>query len=204
LNRNQTTRISNKAPKTKRWTVRLIETIATFLAINARTSFCVQNHTKMKSYSQLNFYRDLLKKKYPKISTVYKISIVAQKPNFELLKSCNWTKPINCKKKSKIPCMNQACEKVACASHSTAICFDCTQLSDFTHKNISIYPIRTDTKKLCNFIYCRNRSNKQCAMLECKKITCGTHEFKLCHDCISCVVSTKTCLSRKMKDKKSN
>ena len=65
MNRNQTTRISNKAPKTKRWTVRLIDTIAAFLAINARTSFSIQNDAEIKSYSQLDFYRDLLKEKYP-------------------------------------------------------------------------------------------------------------------------------------------
>ena len=99
--------------------------------------------------------------------------------------------------------MNQVCEKVACDSHSTTICFDCTQLTDLTNKNILIYPGRTDKPKMCHFIYCVTRATKQCAILECKKTICGKHEFKLCHDCISCVHSTNICLSRKIKDKKS-
>lgn len=181
----------------------MIETIADFLAINARASFCIKNNTKLKSYSQLDFYRDLLKEKYPKIATVSKISIVARKPNFALEKSCNWTKPTNCRKKTKNPCMNQVCEKVACNSHSTVICYDCTQLSDFSQKNILLSPGRTDKQQHCTFIYCGNRTKKQCAVLECKKIICGIHEFKLCSDCISLVHSTNICLSRKTKDKKS-
>jgi hypothetical protein len=175
----------NTAEKTKRWTVRLVETLAEFLAINARKSFCIQNNTKIKSYSQIDFYRDLLKEKYPKILTVSKISIVAKKINFESKKSCNWTKPSNCRKRTKTPCMNKVCEKVACDSHSTAICFDCTRLYDLTKQNILINPDRSDKKKYCTFIYCGNQSTKQCAILECKKTICGTHEFKLCQDCIS-------------------
>jgi hypothetical protein len=193
------TRISNKAPKTSRWTVRLIETIAGFLALNARTSFCIKNDAKMKSYSKIDFYRDLLKEKYPQILTVSKISVVAKKNNFEVMKRCNWTKPSNCKMQTKIPCMNQVCEKIACNSHSTALCYDCTQLSDLTKKNILINPGRSVKKKYCYFIHCGTQSTKQCAVLECKKTICGKHEFKLCNDCISCVHSTNKCLSRKMK-----
>ena len=203
LNRNQTTRISTKAPKTKRWTVRLIDTIAAFLAINARTSFSIQNDAEIKSYSQLDFYKDLLKEKYPKILTISKISIVAKKPNFEFKKRCNWTKPSNCKKSTKTPCMNQVCEKMACLSHSITICFDCTQLTDLTKKSILINFGRSDKRELCHFLNCRSRGLKQCAILECKKHICGIHEFKLCHDCISSVHSTNMCLSRKMNDKKS-
>ena len=194
----------NPTPKTNPWTVCLIEAIAGFLAINGRTIFCIKNDKDMKLYSQLDFYIDLLKEKYPKILTISKISIVARKRNYESTKNCNWTKPSNCRNKTKTPCMNQVCEKIACLSHSTTICFDCTQLTDLAEQNILINPGRNEKPKKCHFLNCGTRATKQCAILECKKITCRTHEFKLCHDCISCLISTKTCLSRKIKDKKSN
>ena len=123
---------NNTAPKTSRWTVRLVETMADFLAINARTSYLVKKDVDLKSYTQLDFYKDLLKEKYPTISAISKISIVARKTNFDQQKRCNWTKPSNCKKTTKTPCMNQVCEKIACLSHITTICFDCTQPTDFT------------------------------------------------------------------------
>ena len=94
---------NNTAPKTSRWTVRLIETMTGFLAINARTCWCIKNDTNLKYYSQLDFYKDLLRQKYPEILTISKISIVAKKPNLESFKRCNWTKPSNCKKLSKLP-----------------------------------------------------------------------------------------------------
>ena len=175
-----------------------------FLAINARTSYLVKKDVDLKSYTQLDFYKDLLRQKYPEILTISKISIVAKKPNLESFKRCNWTKPSNCKKLSKTPCMNQLCEKIACFSHSTAICFDCAQFTDLTKTNILIYPGCADKREVCHFLNCGIRATKQCAILECKKIICKHHEFKLCHDCISSVHSTNICLSRKMKDKKSN
>ena len=150
-------------------------------SLNITFKICITKDTEIK----LDFYRDSLQENFLKISTVSKMSIVAKKTNFKLRKRCNWTKPTNCKKETKTPCMNQFCKKVACTSHSTKICYNCTQLSDFTEKHISLNNGRTDKKKYCSFIYCSNQSNKQCAILECKKIICGTHEFKLCQDCIS-------------------
>ena len=94
---------------------------------------CIKNDTKLKrsrssySYAELDSYRDSLRKKISKISTLSKFSIVAEKPNFEVPRRCNWTKPSNCTKVTIFRCMNQECEKVACNSHSTTICYDCRQ-----------------------------------------------------------------------------
>ena len=131
------------------------------------------------------------------VGELKQISIVSRKPDLPVRKICNWKTPDNCKKKTKTPCMNQVCKKVACNSHSSIICFYCTQLSDLREKNILLSPRRSDKRKYCGFSSdkkryassawfsdCINHSKNQCAIVECNKFMCGMHEFKLCHDCI--------------------
>jgi hypothetical protein len=47
------------------------------------------------------------------------IKVLGKKPNYEFRKRCSWTKPINCSKRSNIPCQNVDCYKIACMDHST-------------------------------------------------------------------------------------
>lgn len=97
---------------------------------------CIKNDAKGKrtrssySYAELDSYRDYLRKKCSKISTVSKFSIVAEKPGFERPKRCNVMKPSNCTKETLFRCLNQDCGKVACRFHSTTICYDCRQGSE--------------------------------------------------------------------------
>ena len=49
------------------------------------------------------------------------ISIKNMKPKLEKRKTCDWTRPVNCKKKADVPCMNDTCEKIACLDHSTSL-----------------------------------------------------------------------------------
>jgi hypothetical protein len=191
-------RIFNTAPKTFRWTVRLIETMGVFLAVNARTAHCLKKDKDVKLYTQVEFYKDLLKEKYPKLSTVSNIALV-EKFNYEKQKRCNWTKPTNCKKRTLAPCMNEICEKTACKSHSTIICFKCAELDEFRSKNINLFTIRASKKKYCyQYSRCTNQSFFQCAIVDCSRIVCLLHSYKLCHDCVSSLNCTEKIYSRKV------
>ena len=142
----------------------------------AKSQLSLQTHTTLLL---IESYRN-----YPQISIVSNISISTRKSHYAKQRVCNWTKPINCKKTTLIPCMNDICEKTACSSHSTSICFDCTKIPDLPDKNILLSPFRNEKRKRCD-TDCKNQTFTQCAVLECKQFMCGNHEYKICHYCKS-------------------
>ena len=174
------------------------ETIVGFLAVHSRTAYCVQNDKDMKLYTQVEFYKDLLQEKYPKVSIVTKISLI-QKNNFDKSKRCNWTMPTNCRKTTIIPCMNEICEKRACKSHSTQICFKCAELQEFRTNNILLFTLIEPKRKYC-YYGCKNQTYHKCAITECGQNVCILHSHKLCHDCASSLhqYHTEKIYSRKL------
>ena len=56
-----------------------------------------------------------------KIELIKGIYIPHKKPPFDKIKYCSWTKPVNCKRRTSMPCMNEKCQKNACELHSTRL-----------------------------------------------------------------------------------
>ena len=116
---DKSSRIFQTAQKTYSWTSRFIEACITFLTVNDRTAYAVQNSLHLTDYSMLQFYSDIFKEMYPTNHVIDEIRILEKKLCFEKLKYCNWTKPTNCTGRSTVPCDNLKCKKVACVNHST-------------------------------------------------------------------------------------
>ena len=107
------------SPKAVRWNVRFTETFITLLCCNAKTAYVIANDKKR--YDMLDFYKDILGASYEKMEIIKTITIRNMKPNLESRKVCNWTQPVNCMKRTAVPCMNDKCKKIACADHSISL-----------------------------------------------------------------------------------
>jgi hypothetical protein len=177
----------NISRKVNKWPIRIIESCITFALANAKAAYCVQNNINCVYYSLKQFYLDILREHYPK---VYKISQIklefkSLSPNY---KTCIWK---NCKKKSKIFCNNENCQKLACKDHMIDLCCEC-----YNNNPTDIITSRDCIKRpprICRiFAFCKVNTRIVCGSKSCARYVCENHRHPICIDCCIMHLSSET------------
>ena len=160
--------------KCRNYTIRVIENVVSFSLTNARAAFCLKNKLDMRKYTVKKFFMDVLRQAYKPLDIIPKISLEIK--GLIKLTTCNVKQ---CKSRTKIPCANLKCKKIACESHSSLICLNCIthRIQPFTpNKNIK----KTKSRRKC--FCCTTFTNLNCE--ECGLFACTCHNYKICDMCI--------------------
>ena len=131
----------------------------------------------MTIYTVTTFYRDLLRERFNPVEIVRSINV-----SHKLLTTnmrCGWK---SCTNRSKVPCANLKCRKVACdKAHSYLLCLECCK------KNVQKLSIIKEPRKVkctrCTLYRCKNRTTLICCIFGCDQPVCDLHRAKLCNDC---------------------
>lgn len=163
--------------KTHKWTVRMFELMCGYLLINARSAYCISNNHDMTTYTMSHFYRDLLKERYTTVEVVHNFTFSPK--GLTSRTRCNWQ---DCSGRSRVPCSNFRCQKIACEKvHSYLICLECSK------KNITRLTIVKERRQVkhrqCRLYGCKNRTTLICSVYGCDMPVCDLHRTKLCYDC---------------------
>jgi len=90
----------------------------------------------------------------------------------------------DCTKRTKFPCANKGCTKMACQEHSAAICESC--IKNTPEKRTVTTNYKATKRENC-FLheFCKSYINSRCAISECYQMACNNHRHRICYWCCS-------------------
>ena len=135
----------------------------------------------------LRFYQDVLYERFHKVEPIVNITAsLTPKKRSSTFGYCSIAYP-KCKNRVQFKCDNLRCEKKPCPEHSSELCENCANSSDFRKFTISSKTLKVNaagkSRRFCQISKCQKKSTVLCSVIECKKCVCKTHRRKICNDC---------------------